>query len=84
MSQSKKKQGVYTKINKKFYEQSNEAILKMLANDALRAGDYKHAQKVLLHMNFNDPDFFGSVFAEWSRELRTSEKELMMTRFVLA
>ena len=83
MEFSKKKQGLYTKINRKFFEQNNEAILMMLGADAVKMADFKYAQKVILHLKFNK-DFYDYVLGEWTKEIRASEKELMMVRFVLA
>ena len=83
MDHSKKKQGLYNKINKKFFEQNNEAILMMLAADAVKISDFKYAQRVLLHLKFN-ADFYDYVFGEWSKRILATEKELMITRFTLA
>ena len=71
------------KINKNFFEQNNEAILIMLASDAIKISDFKYAQRILLHLNFN-ADFYDYVFNEWIKEILPSEKELLITRFVLA
>jgi len=83
MEFSKKKQGIYTKINKKFFEQNNEAILAMLGSDAVKANDFKYAQRILLHLKFI-PDYYDYVFGEWSKQVRSSERELLLVRFVLA
>jgi GTP cyclohydrolase I len=83
MEFTKKKQGVYSKINKKFFEQNNEAILAMLGSDAVKVGDFKYAQRILLHLKFI-ADFYDYVFSEWGKQVRSSEKELLIVRFVLA
>ena len=83
MDFSKKKQGLFTKINRKFFEQNNEAILMMLASDAVKVEDFKYAQRVLLHLKFN-ADFYDYVFGEWAKKVLATEKELLIVRFVLA
>ena len=83
MDFSKHKQSTFTKINRKFFEQNNEAILMMLGSDATKAADFKYAQRVLLHLKLN-ADFSNYVFTEWSKQTAANEKELLITRFVLA
>lgn len=80
---SKQKKSLLAAINKAFFENKSQLIIRQLLEDAREERDFKLAQQCLLHLSF-DGAYFREVLADWATETDASEADLLATRFILA
>lgn len=78
----KQKVNIFTKLNKKYYQGKKDEILIMLVNDCVLVENFSFVHKALLHLNYNR-DLVSYVMTEWGKKIRETEKDLLITRFII-
>lgn len=77
-----KKRQIYGKFNQKFYQGNNQRFLHQMIEDAIEVKDFKFAQKANIQIYYSK-ELSQKLFSTWFESVQESERDLLLTRFVL-